>query len=245
MRISLELVPRSKESILEEVKKVSANLKKVNVINVPDLLRFDLRSWTACGYVKPYFQDAIPHLRAVDINPDEPLPMAAFLKENGIKEVIVIRGDLPQDMSRKIYPSDALEVIKKLKKEVPGIKVYAALDPYRQGIHPELEYARAKREAGADGFFTQPFFDVRLLDIYMELLQPHEVFWGVSPVLSAGSKNYWETRNKALFPGDFKPTLEWNRDFAKAVLSRIASTDGNAYFMPIKASALDCYNGIL
>src|ERR1700679_4266436 len=90
MRISLELVPRTKESILEEVEKISKNLKKVNAINIPDLLRFDLRSWVACGHVKPYFQNAIPHFRAVDINLNEPLPMAAFLKENHFKEIIVI-----------------------------------------------------------------------------------------------------------------------------------------------------------
>jgi methylenetetrahydrofolate reductase (NADPH) len=245
MRISLELVPRSKESILEEVEKISKNLKKVNVINVPDLLRFDLRSWEACGYVKPYFQNAIPHFRAVDIDLNEPLPMAAFLAENNLKEIIVISGDIPQDMSRKMYPSDVLDVIKKFKTEIPGIKIYAAFDPYRQGIHKELEYAHAKRDAGADGFFTQPFFDIRLFDIHAELLQPYEVFWGVSPVLSMNSKNYWETRNKVIFPSHFKPTLEWNRDFAKTVLSRIISMNGNAYFMPIKASVMDCFGGIL
>jgi methylenetetrahydrofolate reductase (NADPH) len=245
MRISLELVPRTKESILEEVEKISKNLKKVNAINIPDLLRFDLRSWVACGYVKPFFQNVIPHFRAVDIDLNEPLPMAVFLKENGFKEIIVISGDIPQDMSRKMYPSDVLDVIKKFKGEIPGIKIYAAFDPYRHGIHKELDYAHAKREAGADGFFTQPFFDIRLFDIYAELLQFHEVFWGVSPVLSMSSKNYWETRNKVIFPKDFNPTLEWNRDFAKAVLGRITSMDGNAYFMPIKASVLDCFNGIL
>ena len=245
MRISLELVPRSKESILEEIEKISKNLKKVNTINIPDLLRFNLRSWEACGHVKPYFKDAIPHFRAVDIDLNEPLPMAAFLSEKKLKEVIIISGDIPQDMSRKMYPSDVLEVIKKFKTEIPGIKIYAAFDPYRQGIHKELEYAHAKREAGADGFFTQPFFDIRLFDIYAELLQPYEIFWGVSPVLSMSSKNYWETRNKVVFPMNFKPTLEWNRDFAKTVLSRITSTNGNAYFMPIKAPVLDCFSGIL
>jgi methylenetetrahydrofolate reductase (NADPH) len=245
MRISLELVPRTKESVLEEAEKISKNLKKVNAINIPDLLRFELRSWVACGHVKPYFQNVIPHFRAVDIDLNEPLPMAVFLKENHFKEIIVISGDISQDMSRKMYPSDVLEVIKKFKREIPGIRIYAAFDPYRQGIHKELDYAHAKRDAGADGFFTQPFFDLRLFDIYAELLQSYEVFWGVSPVLSMNSKNYWETRNKVIFPKDFQPNLEWNRDFAKAVLGRITSMDGNTYFMPIKASVLDCFNGIL
>jgi methylenetetrahydrofolate reductase (NADPH) len=245
MRISLELVPRSKESILEEVEKISKNLTKVNTINIPDLLRFDLRSWVACGCVKPFFQNAIPHFRAVDINLSEPLQMADFLRENNFREIIVISGDIPQDMSRKMYPSNVLDVIRKFKREVPGIKVYAAFDPYRQGIHEELNYAHAKRDAGADGFFTQPFFDIRLFDIYSELLKSYEVFWGVSPVLSMNSKNYWETRNKVIFPENFSPTLEWNREFAETVLSRITSANGNAYFMPIRSSVLDCFSGIL
>ena len=86
MRISLELVPRNKESLLDEAEKISKNLKKVTAINIPDLLRFDLRSWVACGVVKPFFENAIPHIRAVDINLNEPLPMAAFLIENHLKE---------------------------------------------------------------------------------------------------------------------------------------------------------------
>jgi methylenetetrahydrofolate reductase (NADPH) len=138
-----------------------------------------------------------------------------------------------------------LDVIKKFKWEIPGIKIYAAFDPYRQGIHKELDYAHAKRDAGADGFFTQPFYDIRLFDIYSELLKSYEVFWGVSPVLSLSSKNYWETRNKVVFPNNFTPTLEWNREFAKSVLSRITAVNGNAYFMPIKASILDCFRGVL
>jgi len=245
MRISLELVPRNKESILDEAEKISKNLKKVTAINIPDLLRFDLRSWVACGYVKPFFDNAIPHIRAVDIDLNEQLPMANFLIENHLKEIVLITGDIPQDMSRKVYPSDIFEVIKKFKKEIPSIKIYGALDPYRQGIHKELDYARAKIDAGADGFFTQPFFDIRLFDIYSELLRSYDVFWGVSPVLTMNSKSYWETRNKAVFPKDFTPTLSWNRDFSKSVLSRIASVNGNAYFMPIKASVLDCFEGIL
>src|ERR1700677_2304882 len=98
MRISLELVPRNKESILDEVEKISKNLKKVNAINIPDLLRFDFKSWVACEYVKPFFENAIPHIRAVDINLNEPLPMAAFLIDHHFKEIVLISGDIPQDI---------------------------------------------------------------------------------------------------------------------------------------------------
>jgi methylenetetrahydrofolate reductase (NADPH) len=71
------------------------------------------------------------------------------------------------------------------------------------------------------------------------------VFWGASPVLSLNSKNYWEARNRAFFPRDFQPTLEWNREFTKTFIEKIKLRDGNAYFMPIKASILDCFKGIL
>lgn len=187
MRISLELVPRSKESVLEEAERISENLKRVNTINIPDVIRFDLRSWEACGHVKPLFKNAIPHFRAVDINLDEPLPMASFLLENGLTEIVVVSGDAHQNAARKIYPSNVLDVIKKFKVELPRIKVYVALDPYRQAIYKELDYAHAKIDVGAEGFFTQPFFDIRLFDIYSELLQPCEVFWGVAPVLNINS----------------------------------------------------------
>ncbi|MCH3959265.1 MAG: hypothetical protein LKE51_07505 [Selenomonas sp.] len=44
-RVSVELVPREEESLRNELTLLQQYQEQVDVINIPDLLRFDLRSW--------------------------------------------------------------------------------------------------------------------------------------------------------------------------------------------------------
>ena len=107
-------------------------------------------------------------------------------------------------------------------------------------MREEVDYAKRKLDAGADGFFTQPFFDVRLMGVYAELLAGSEVYWGISPVMTNASRSYWETKNNAVFPRTFAPALEWNVAFAREALACAEAAGGHAYFMPIKVD-LDAY----
>jgi methylenetetrahydrofolate reductase (NADPH) len=243
--ISLELVPRSETSLRRELEQVKQHFPAINRINIPDILRFELRSWQGCRIAGQYFPKSIPHLRAIDFNPDQPLPIAEELCRTEIEAVLVITGDLPQDMSHKCYRTSCLEMIRRLKRELPQLKVYAGMDPYRNGIKEEIDYIRAKRDAGAEGFFTQPFFDLRLMEIYQGFLADCNVYWGVSPVMTENSQNYWENKNNAVFPPDFQPSLDWNRDFARRALQFAKDTGGNLYFMPIRTDIIAYLDGIL
>lgn len=244
MKIAIELVPRDEASLLAELEVVKSDFPDVDTINIPDLLRYDLRSWEGCVYAQDRYKSAIPHIRAIDIDLDKPLPMGEFLQEHHIREVLVITGDLPQDMKWKIYPSTSVEVIRKFKEELPGIKVYAGIDQYRDSMRKEADYIRRKIQAGADGFFTQPFFDLRLMEIYAEILDGHEVYWGISPVTSEKSLSYWETKNNVVFPACFKPNLSWNITFARQALQFTRQRDTNIYFMPIRTDVKSYLQGI-
>jgi methylenetetrahydrofolate reductase (NADPH) len=245
MKIYMELVPRNQEALLQDVRKVAENLKLVDAITVPELEDLEIRSLTACGIIQSVFSRAVPCFRALEFAPQEPLPMASCLAEKEFKEVIVVSGEPPRGLFGQARPSGLLEIIRKFKKEVPGLKVYTGFDPYRQEPQKEMDYARMKLDAGADGFFTQPFFSLELMEKYLEILEPYEVFWGLSPVLTSESKSYWEARNHAVFPADFQPTLGWNRELFEKALKEIGKRDGNACFMPIKAPIPECFEGIL
>jgi methylenetetrahydrofolate reductase (NADPH) len=123
--------------------------------------------------------------------------------------------------------------------------VYAALDPYRSGFHEELAGLQAKLDAGAHGFFSQPFFDLRLLEVWADLVAGREVWWGVTPVLSTATRRYWEAKNRTVFPADFAPTLDWNRRFAARALAWARERGANLYFMPIRADLVRWLGGIL
>jgi methylenetetrahydrofolate reductase (NADPH) len=245
MRVSVELVPRSKTDLEHQLDQVRDHLPSVNTINVPDIHRFEMRSWEACRIARKYVPHAIPHIRAIDVDPAAPLVMVDELRAAGVTEVIVISGDVPVDMSRTVYGTSTLTVIRKFREELPEIRVYGAFDPYRQGFQVELEYASQKLEAGASGLFTQPFFDLRLLEIYFELLSGVEVFWGFTSITSKRSMRYWRARNRAIFPAGFEPNLGWSRELAVEAVSLLQSLNGNVYFMPIGVDVADYLVGII
>ncbi|GHV69649.1 methylenetetrahydrofolate reductase [Spirochaetia bacterium] len=250
MIVSLELVPRNQEALAggaQAIKEFAA----ISRINVPDLLRFPIRSWEACEMLNQENAPGknppslIPHLRAIDFDPDRPFPHKDFFRAQGIKEALVISGDPPaENDTRKIWPIDSLGFIKKLKAEMPELQIFAAFDPYRSNIRYELDYLDKKEAAGAAGFMSQPFFDLRLLEIYAEYLEGKNVYWGVSPALTDSNRRYWESRNRAVFPKSFRPGMEWNINFGRSVLRFCEDRGFNLYLMPIKIDIRSYLSGL-
>jgi len=234
MRLSVELIPRNEAALLADAGIVRAVLPQANAFNIPDLMQFPLRSWDACKVTRNILPSSIPHIRAIDVPPGEAISIGDTILKAGLSEVLIVRGDPPHDMAHRTYPNSSEDVIRRFKKHYPEIKVYAAFDPYRLGFRDELAAVERKIDAGADGFFTQPLFDLRLLDICAELLNGLCVFWGIAPVLGDRSKAYWETTNRIIFPSSFTPSLEWNRAFAASAIQTIRSLGGHAYLMPIR-----------
>ncbi|MBQ1510762.1 MAG: methylenetetrahydrofolate reductase [Selenomonadaceae bacterium] len=243
-RVSVELIPREEGALRSELEFLQQYKDKVDIINIPDLLRFDMRSWMGAAVAQEYFPASMPHIRAMDVDLEKPLAMQGFLREKNIREVLVIEGDPPQDMSHKTYPTVSTDVIRKLRAEMPEVKVYAGIDQYRGSMRHELVRVQRKKLAGAAGFFTQPFFDLRYLEIYHEMLQDMDVYWGVSPVLTLPSQSYWERKNNVVFPRDFEPTLAWSVDFSRRVMEFVDKKDSSLYLMPIKTNLEEYIKGV-
>ncbi|WP_086643493.1 methylenetetrahydrofolate reductase [Acetobacter sp. DsW_063] len=230
-RVSVELIPRDEASLRNDAGEALAFAPQADTINIPDLMRFDLRSWKAVSLVRDRVNAAIPHIRAIDVDPNEPLPGT---DDPAIREVLVIRGDPPADLNRRTFPNSSESIIRRYQREAPGVAVYAAFDPYRQAPYQELDAVQRKRDAGARGFFTQPIFDMRMLDLCREWLSGENVFWGLSPVIGPRSRSYWETTNRVIFPRNFEPTLDANIAFADAAIRSIRSDSGSVYIMPLR-----------
>jgi len=100
MRVSVELVPRSEDALFDDVAVVQKVLPQVGLLNIPDLIRFDLRSDDAAAQVnRRSGMDVIPHIRAIDIAPGAPLPGA---DRPELKSVLVVAGDpLPAGSDRE------------------------------------------------------------------------------------------------------------------------------------------------
>lgn len=244
-RISVELIPRTAEDLQSQLQTIKEHINGVDLINIPDLLRFETRSWEGAAMAQDYYPAVMPHIRAIDVNLSEPLSMRPELRKSGITEVLVIEGDPPQDMSHKVYPTVTTDVIQKFHQEMPEVKVYAGIDQYRGSMRQELYRIQRKLQAGAVGFFTQPFFDMRFLEMYADMLAGENIYWGITPVTSERSMGYWEMKNNVIFPKDFESTLEWSIDFGKRVKDFAAKTDSNLYLMPIKVNLQAYLEGVL
>jgi methylenetetrahydrofolate reductase (NADPH) len=229
----IELVPRSLEEIRNQARSLIKEFSFLDGVNIPDVVRLPLRSDHVALALAADGILAVPHIRCIDRPIDETIALVARLKQGGVNQVLIVSGDRPK-IEVVTYDVSPVEVISRIKAEVPGVTVYAGVDPYRSNLTTEVAYASKKQKAGVDGFFSQPFFDYRLATFYAELLGDSECFIGVSPVISQPSKAYWETVNQVVFGPEFEFTLEYNAAFAAKLIRWANEANTNIYLMPIK-----------
>lgn len=247
-RTSFELIQRDSESLRAELDLVSKYKDRIDAINFPDLFRLKIKSWEAAPIAKQIFPAAIPHIRAMDIDLTKPLPMKKSFEENSLTEVLIIEGDPPQVAEHIVYPTQTTDVIRKFHEELPSVKVYAGIDQYRNGMRDEFYRIERKLQAGAAGFFTQPFYDLRFAEMYSDMLEGmiprDEIYWGISPILSSSMLSYWERKNRVVFTQGFSESFEWNIEMAKRTMEFAEKHDGSLYFMPISVDLKKYLEGL-
>ena len=243
MHLSVEIVPRNKETLMNSLNLLKDSFPSVNMVNIPDVLRFPIRSWEGCGLSRSFFKHRIPHIRSIDFSLDNLDILLSYLEKNDIDKILIVSGDI-HTTSNKINNTTPIQLTKALLSSKPNLKIYAALDQYRSSLNEELEYAQEKIEAGVLGFFTQPFFDLDSFLLYKEKLLNVDFFLGISPVVGEKSKQYWEKVNNVVFPKNFLPTMQWNKDLGRKALNFVKSENLNIYFMPIKIDYVDYFTEV-
>ncbi|MFM2485480.1 methylenetetrahydrofolate reductase [Celerinatantimonas yamalensis] len=104
---------------------------------------------------------AAPHLTCVDASRSELKQIAQDYWDNGIRQIVALRGDLPEGAGK---PAMYAEHLVSLLKEIADFDISVAAYPE---VHPEAKSAQAdllalkrKMDAGANRAITQFFFDV-------------------------------------------------------------------------------------
>src|SRR5574343_1486280 len=167
MNISFEIVPRSLEAFDQQYTFVKTLDKGINIINVPDIQRFDTRSWELATRIDRQRYRFIPHFRAIDfkISSGE---LFRIIEQYQLDSVLLVTGDPPEGLKRAFYNTDVVDLIKAVQQRFPKLAIYAGFDPHRSGVQDECDYIQRKADAGASGFFSQPFYDQRMIEIYAE-----------------------------------------------------------------------------
>lgn len=243
MNISFEIVPRSLEAFDQQYAFVQTLDDGINIINVPDIQRFDTRSWEVATRIDRCKYRFIPHFRAIDFR-IESGDLYRIIEQYRLDSVLLVSGDPPEGLKRAYYNTDVVDLIRGVRQRFPALNIYAGFDPHRSGVQEECDYIQRKADAGATGFFSQPFYDSRMIDIYAEHMQGLETYIGISPITSQASMNYWEVKNKVKFPKTFRPDYDWNVEFANRVIAAAAANGWHVYFMPIRIDLQRYFAGI-
>lgn len=104
---------------------------------------------------------AAPHLTCIDASPDELKAIARDYWNNGIRHIVALRGDLP-DNSRKLdmYAVDLVELLKGEADFDISVAAYPEVHPEAKSAQADLISLKKKIDAGANRAITQFFFDV-------------------------------------------------------------------------------------
>ncbi len=166
--IALELVPRDLNLFLDESR---LNLDRYPFYSKNQCSRNSIgRNKIIRGIQGSFLEHslpAVPHFRLIDRTLDDLLKKLSSLQEMEPKGSSLIGGDPPKN--GEFVPSGltTLEAISQVRKAFPSLKIYAGLDPYRSSFRRELDYAKQKLDAGCNGFYTQPFFSLKVLDLWL------------------------------------------------------------------------------
>ncbi|MBP6122935.1 MULTISPECIES: methylenetetrahydrofolate reductase [Providencia] len=104
---------------------------------------------------------AAPHLTCIDASRDELKEIARDYWNNGIRHIVALRGDLP-DNSRKpdMYATDLVELLKAEADFDISVAAYPEVHPEAKSAQADLISLKKKIDAGANRAITQFFFDV-------------------------------------------------------------------------------------
>lgn len=130
---------------------------------------------------------AAPHLTGIDATPDELRVIAQDYWDNGIRNIVALRGDEPLGYSKKpFYASDLVKLLKEVADFDISVAAYPEVHPEAKSAQADLIYLKQKVEAGASRAITQFFFDIdsylRFRDRCVSVGIDVEIVPGILPV---------------------------------------------------------------
>ncbi|WGE68135.1 methylenetetrahydrofolate reductase [Actinobacillus equuli subsp. haemolyticus] len=104
---------------------------------------------------------AAPHLTGIDASSDELRAIAQDYWDNGIRNIVALRGDEPVGYTKKpFYAADLVRLLKEVADFDISVAAYPEVHPEAKSTQADLIYLKQKIEAGANRAITQFFFDI-------------------------------------------------------------------------------------
>jgi methylenetetrahydrofolate reductase (NADPH) len=104
---------------------------------------------------------AAPHLTCVDASRDELRTIAKDYWDNGIRNIVALRGDLPAGADKpEMYADGLVALLKEVADFDISVAAYPEVHPEAKSAQADLLHLKRKIDAGANRAITQFFFDV-------------------------------------------------------------------------------------
>ena len=155
--------------------------------------------------------ETLAHLTCVGAGREDVEAYLQQLREDGIHNIMALRGDLPEGMDPEKMKSspfphaaDLIRIIRKSGDFCIGAACYPEVHPESTNQEEDLRYLKEKVEAGADFLTTQMFFDNNLLYNFLYKLRERgvtaPVVPGIMPITNAN-----QVKRALKLSGSFMP----------------------------------------
>lgn len=153
----------------------------------------------------------VAHLTCVNATRESIVDKLTDLKSRGVENILALRGDLPEGMTREHltykYASDLTKEIKKFGSFCIGGACYPECHPESENSISDIDGLKRKVESGCEYLTTQMFFDNNILYNFMyRLLRAGvdvPVVAGIMPVTNAGQIKRICSISKSALPQRF------------------------------------------
>lgn len=170
--LSFEVFPPKKEANFESVKRAIDEICKIDIDYMSVTYGAGGSTGKNTAQIATHIQDdlnvlALAHLTCVSATKDEIRSSLEDLKNRGIKNILALRGDIPQDSGyadpkEYRYASELTEDIKKFGGFCVGGACYPEGHPNSETLDADIENLKRKIDAGCEFLVTQLFFDNEL-----------------------------------------------------------------------------------
>lgn len=138
-----------------------------------------------------YNKEALAHLTCIGSSKKEMDHILEDLKDKGIKNILALRGDIPEDGETEGDFSNSQELIRYIRKD-SDFGIAAACYPEghvsEKNVNKEIEILKLKEEVGADYFISQLFFDNNLFYDFLNKVEQKNIKGpiqaGIMPVIN-------------------------------------------------------------
>ena len=172
--------------------------------------------------------EAMAHFTCVGATREELSETLRELEAVGVDNVLALRGDPPQGETEwtpteggLLYSTELIELLQSEFQFAVGAAAFPEVHPEAQSARSDLEFLKAKQDAGASFFITQLFFDN---DFYFDFVAKARdigitvpIIPGIMPVTSVRNIKRITELCKSEIPPAFERELDRREDDTEAV----------------------------